>query len=107
MAKKITDELEEDKESLKQTIIAIGEDKEFKKKQVEGAIGAIKTTEKIAAIARIAGCPSNKEAGLFLHQHVNGRVSQGDKLLTIYSETQSELNYAKKLFGEIKPITIK
>lgn len=60
--------------------------------------------KKIASIARAAGCPADKASGVYLHKHVNGEVSPGDKLLTIYSNTKEELVYARKLYGEIRPV---
>ena len=35
-------------------------------------------------LARVAGCPTDKASGLYIHHHVGKK--KRDKLLTIYSE---------------------
>ena len=48
----------------------------------------------ISKIARIAGAPNDKAAGLYLYKHVGEVVKKGDKLFTVYSEGKEKLNYA-------------
>ncbi len=62
--------------------------------------------KKIAAVARAAGCPTDKAAGLYLHAHVKQKVSKDKPIATLYAETQAKLNSAKKTFEEIKPIVM-
>jgi putative thymidine phosphorylase len=50
----------------------------------------------IARVARIAGAPQSKGAGLFLHVHKHADVKQGDLLMTIYSDSQAKLDFALK-----------
>lgn len=69
-------------------------------------IKEIKTKE-LNKIARIAGCPLDKYAGIYLHSHLNARVKKGQEILTIYSESEIELKDAVKLFKKIKPIKFK
>jgi AMP phosphorylase len=52
----------------------------------------------IAKIARLAGAPSDKGAGIFLHKHVDDRVKKGDLLLTIYAQSKHKLSYALDLW---------
>jgi len=61
--------------------------------------------KKIARIARLAGCPSDKAAGLFLHVHNNYKVKAGDPLLILYAETKEKLRFAKKEYERLKPIS--
>jgi AMP phosphorylase len=61
----------------------------------------------IAALARAAGCPSDKAAGCYLHVHVSKKVQKGDLLITIYAETEDKLGYAKKIYQELQPIKLK
>jgi AMP phosphorylase len=46
----------------------------------------------ISKIARIAGAPADKGAGVYLWVHTNDIVKKGDKLLTIHSESNARLN---------------
>jgi AMP phosphorylase len=54
----------------------------------------------ISKLARIAGAPSNKGAGLFLHKHIGDKVKRGDALFTIYSESREKLHYATDVAHE-------
>ena len=58
------------------------------------------------SLARTAGCPSDKFAGLYLYNHVGTKVKKGEKLLTIYAQSKSRLNEATKFYKKAKPITI-
>ncbi|HHS8254907.1 TPA: thymidine phosphorylase family protein [Legionella anisa] len=49
---------------------------------------------KLAQVAKLAGAPHSKSAGVDLHVHVNTQVEQGEPLFTIHSESSGELNYA-------------
>ncbi len=49
----------------------------------------------ISRIARIAGAPADKGAGIYLHRHVGSKVKRGEKLFTVYAESSSKLEYAK------------
>ena len=70
--------------------------------------GTIKEIDnrKIASIALSAGCPADKDSGLFLHVHDNFKVKKGDVLMTIYAETKEKLNFARKAYASLKPIVI-
>lgn len=72
----------------------------------DGKISSI-SNKAIAAVARAAGCPADKSAGLYLHKHVNTAVKKHETLLTIYAQTQEKLGYAKKLYDNLQPIEIK
>lgn len=62
--------------------------------------------KKFSYIARIAGCPADNGAGIFLCKHLNDKVKKNENLFTIYAETRNKLEYAKKLSLRIKPLTI-
>ncbi len=49
---------------------------------------------RIALVAKLAGAPSDKVAGVDLHIFVKDKVKKGDSLFTIHSYSQGELNYA-------------
>ncbi|MBS3136504.1 AMP phosphorylase [Candidatus Woesearchaeota archaeon] len=51
----------------------------------------------IAKLARIAGAPQNKSAGIYLYKHVGDHVRKGENIFTIYSDTDSKIEYAKQI----------
>jgi AMP phosphorylase len=57
-------------------------------------------------LARILGTPDNKSAGIFIHKN-SGVVKKGEKILTLYTESQAKLNEASSIIKEKKPIEIK
>ena len=57
-------------------------------------------------LARVSGCPNDKASGLYIYKHLNEKVKQGDKIITIYSESKEKLHQAVKLFKKQKPIVI-
>lgn len=63
--------------------------------------------KKINHLAKIAGCPTDKSAGLYLYKHLRERVKKGDKILTIYADSKTRLNQAIKFYNTKKPIKIK
>lgn len=64
------------------------------------------SNQNINYIARIAGCPVDKASGLFIYKHVGEKISKGDKLMTIFSESKIKLKEAVKFFIKQKPIVI-
>lgn len=48
----------------------------------------------IAMVAKLAGAPEAKAAGVELHVKVRDKVSKTDPLYTVHAETQGELDYA-------------
>ncbi len=61
-------------------------------------IGRVKEidNEVIAKIARIAGAPDDKGAGIFLVKKVHDLIKKGDILYTVYAETQFKQNLVKE-----------
>ncbi len=49
----------------------------------------------IAHIARLAGAPMDKIAGIDLHKKQNASVAEGDPLYTIYAEFHADFQFAK------------
>jgi len=60
----------------------------------------------IARIARAAGAPKDKEAGIYLHANVGDLVKKGDSLFTIYAKTESKLSDAISLAEKLKPVKV-
>jgi len=63
-------------------------------------------SKKINALARSAGCPADKFAGLYIYHNIGEYVKRGDKLITIYAESKMRLKIAKKNYKKNKPIKI-
>jgi AMP phosphorylase len=63
--------------------------------QEEGTISEI-NTKTITRIAKIAGAPANKLAGVMLCKQVGDKVKRGDPLMIIYGENQRKLEFAVK-----------
>ena len=72
----------------------------------KGKIASI-SNMKIAKIARVAGAPNSKEAGVYLYKHVNDNVKKGEPLFTIYAHNTTKLKFAKETLAKLSPITIK
>ncbi len=51
----------------------------------------------ISKIARIAGAPLDKGAGIYLEKNIGEKVRKGDILFTIYAENKNKLEYAVKI----------
>lgn len=63
--------------------------------------------KKINSLARIAGCPIDKAAGVYLHCAKGDGVKKNEKLITIYSESKSRLRDALDFYKKEKPIMLK
>ena len=62
---------------------------------------------KLSYLAKLAGCPSQKAAGVYLYKHLGDKVKKGDKLYTIHSNSQGELDLAIQLTKEIEIVKVK
>ncbi|MHA1238059.1 MAG: AMP phosphorylase [Candidatus Odinarchaeia archaeon] len=60
----------------------------------------------INAIARAAGAPDDKGAGVYLYKKRGGYVKKGEPILKIYAETASKARDALAVAMKRKPITI-
>lgn len=61
----------------------------------------------ISRVARIAGAPNNKGAGIYLFKHIGNKVKRKEKLFTIYSESKEKLNYAKDVIKQVRCLKIR
>lgn len=62
--------------------------------------------KKINALIRVAGCPVDKRAGVYLYKHRGERIKKGEPLVTIHAQSKPRLNEALKFYEESKPIKI-
>ncbi len=58
----------------------------------------------LAKIAKLAGAPQAKAAGLYLQTSLHALIEKGDPLFTIHAESKGELNYALSYLKNEKPI---
>jgi len=60
--------------------------------------------KKINLIASMAGSPMDKGSGMFLWKHVGENAKKGEKILTIFSESETRLKNAIELYDKLGPI---
>ena len=60
---------------------------------MEGRVTTI-NNRLLARIAKLAGAPGAKAAGVVLHVKVGDRISRGQRLITVHAETPGEMEYA-------------
>ena len=58
----------------------------------------------INSLARVAGCPTDKRAGLKIYVSTKSLLKKGDRILTIYAQSKSRLNQAIQFYLKEKPI---
>ena len=61
----------------------------------------------INSLARIAGSPEDKAAGLYIYHHVGVNLKKGQKFLEIYAESKPRLKQALDFYRKTKPIKIR
>lgn len=72
----------------------------------EGVVEEINTKE-LTKIARIAGCPANKYAGIMMNKIVGDKINKGELLYTIYAEQKNRLELAEEYAKENNPYKLK
>ncbi len=60
----------------------------------------------ISKVARTAGAPKDRGAGIYLHACVGDSVKKGDRLYTIHATSETKLDEAIKLAQQIAPMRI-
>jgi len=58
-----------------------------------GRVAAI-DNRRLARVAKLAGAPEDKAAGVELHVRLDARVAAGEPLYTVHSEAPGELAYS-------------
>ncbi len=58
----------------------------------------------LSKIARIAGSPRDKGAGVYVHKIRGDHVMAGEKLMTIYAESENKLEFAIRAVQDLEPI---
>jgi AMP phosphorylase len=91
--------------NIKSTDIKIGEYTYDITAKMCGYVNGIRNKE-LVAMARAAGAPKDKGAGILLHKKRGNRVDDGEAVLTIYADSQAKLNQAIELSRKFNPVTI-
>ncbi|VVC03798.1 AMP phosphorylase [Candidatus Bilamarchaeum dharawalense] len=86
--------------------IKIGDHTHIVTSEVSGSIFHI-DNKTMAKIARIAGSPRDKGAGVLLHRVRGDRVEVGDKLYTIFAESEAKLDFTIKAIKDLEPIEMR
>ena len=63
--------------------------------------------KKVNELARSAGCPADKKAGLYLHKQIGETIKRGEKIITIYAESKPRMNQAVKASATLNPFVLK
>ena len=61
----------------------------------------------MSKIARIAGAPRDKGAGVLIHRLRGDRVEKGDKMFTVFAESEAKLEFALKALKDLEPIEMR
>uniref|UniRef100_A0A7C4DAI4 AMP phosphorylase n=1 Tax=Staphylothermus marinus TaxID=2280 RepID=A0A7C4DAI4_STAMA len=91
--------------NIKPEDIAIGKHSFTIYSPLEGAVTHIDNAS-VLMIARAAGAPFDKGAGVRLHAKVGYRVNKGDPLITIYSNSSSRLEEAVSIASNHPPVIV-
>ncbi|HOW37214.1 MAG TPA: hypothetical protein PLK34_03120 [Candidatus Pacearchaeota archaeon] len=81
----------------------------FKKDIISTKSGEVKDIDNklINSLARVAGCPADKQSGLYLYKHLGDKIQRGEPIITLYAESKSRLFEAEKFYKKNHPISIK
>lgn len=98
-------ELQGGKRGIMPDEIPIGQHSHKLTSPADGYVTLVDNTA-IADIARAAGAPLEKGAGILLHAKQGHKVSKGDVLMEIFAERSSKLSQAVKVAESTNPIVV-
>ena len=99
-------------DKLREIIMMQGGDREIKPDEIEvGKYGLDLTADRdgivlwmnntgVVEVARAAGAPKDKGAGVLLYKKLNDEVRKGERLMTIYAEKSRKLERVRKVLEE-------
>jgi len=99
-------ELQGGNPKVKSDSMPIGEYTYDVKSQVDGQIFHI-DNKVISKIARLAGAPFDKGAGIYLHCLRGDSIRKGNNLFTIHAESEPKLGFAIKALENLEPIEMR
>lgn len=59
-----------------------------------------------SAIGRAAGAPKDKGAGIYFYVEKGDKIKKGQKIFTIYAESERKLDAAKELYEKLCPVEL-
>ena len=98
-------ELQGGNPNIKLDDIPVGHYKHTVTAEKSGKISHI-DNKAVNKIARAAGAPRDKGAGLYLHRLKGDKVKQGDVLFDIYAESETKLDFAIKAVDVWQPVEL-
>jgi len=99
-------ELQGGNPNVRESDIKIGHYTHVVTSDVAGSIFHI-DNKVMSKIARIAGAPRDKGAGVLLHRVRGDRIEKGDSIFTIYAESEAKLDFALKALKSLEPIEMR
>lgn len=105
-------------EKLREIIMMQGGDREIRPDEIEiGKFGLDINAERkgvvlwlnntgVIEVARAAGAPKDKGAGVLLYKKLNDEIHEGEKLMTIYAEKSRKLERVRKALEEEQVIGV-
>ncbi len=91
--------------NIKSQDVPVGRYSEYIKSESSGYVVHI-SNRAIVRIAREAGAPKDKGAGIFLHVSKGEKVREGDVLFEVFAESEHKLEQAVKLANQLNPIRL-
>ena len=85
--------------------IKIGKCKYEVKSKNSGIVKEI-SNKNLVKIAKAAGAPEDKGAGIYLNVKLGDKIKKNQLLFTIYSENSKKLQYLKKIYNNYKVINV-
>lgn len=62
--------------------------------------------QRLMQIARAAGAPKDRKAGVVIHKKIGQRVKKGESIITVFSERASKLGSAERIMNEYSPLRV-
>lgn len=80
----------------------------YSHKLMSGGTGRISHVDSrlLARIARAAGAPSDKGAGVFLHCEAGDKIMKGDTMFEVIAESESKLDFAIRVAESVEAIEL-
>ena len=60
----------------------------------------------VVAVAKAAGAPSDKGAGVVIHKKLGAKVSAGEAIMTVYADREDKLLHAMEIAMEREPLVV-
>ena len=60
----------------------------------------------VVAVAKAAGAPSDKGAGVVIHKKLGAKVSAGEAIMTVYADREDKLLHAVEIAMEREPLVV-